>query len=293
MLMDEIEKPIFIIGAARSGTTLLYNILAGHPDLSWISNYTDYFRLPHLAVFSRFYNPFLLELFPRPINKIIPQPFEGQRILRNFIGYLLSIKPTSLEEKLSDNVIIHTKMTLAKHIKYQGGKRFLNKNIVFSNILDSINQIFPDGFFIHIIRDPRAVVASLLLVHWWPELKVPYKGEIRTIAELENKNINTLKIATELWVNSVNEIFNTREKMEGRYKEILYEELVRDPNKILNDILIHCELPYRVKFEKLLNNFRIGNKNFIYKTQLNKDDIKYVEGICQPEIRKIGVNYFD
>ena len=31
----KVTKPIFIVGAPRSGTTLLYQILCNHRDLSW------------------------------------------------------------------------------------------------------------------------------------------------------------------------------------------------------------------------------------------------------------------
>ena len=33
----QVVKPIFIMGAPRSGTTLLYNILSTHRDLSYIT----------------------------------------------------------------------------------------------------------------------------------------------------------------------------------------------------------------------------------------------------------------
>ena len=36
--------PVFLIGAPRSGTSLLYKCLALHPDLGYISNYNE--RLP-------------------------------------------------------------------------------------------------------------------------------------------------------------------------------------------------------------------------------------------------------
>ncbi len=33
----EIYKPIFIVGVPRSGTTLLYDLMAYHPDLAFFS----------------------------------------------------------------------------------------------------------------------------------------------------------------------------------------------------------------------------------------------------------------
>jgi hypothetical protein len=36
----KIDRPIFIVGAPRSGTNIFYRTLARHPDLAWISNIT-------------------------------------------------------------------------------------------------------------------------------------------------------------------------------------------------------------------------------------------------------------
>jgi hypothetical protein len=40
-LAHNIDRPIFIIGAPRSGTTILLDILAGNEGVSWISNYVN------------------------------------------------------------------------------------------------------------------------------------------------------------------------------------------------------------------------------------------------------------
>jgi len=37
----EIEKPIFVVGVPRSGTTLLYRLLGQHLDLGWFSQNTN------------------------------------------------------------------------------------------------------------------------------------------------------------------------------------------------------------------------------------------------------------
>ena len=33
----KIEKPIFIIGIGRSGSSIFYNMFSKHPDLAWMS----------------------------------------------------------------------------------------------------------------------------------------------------------------------------------------------------------------------------------------------------------------
>jgi hypothetical protein len=136
-------------------------------------------------------------------------------------------------------------------------------------------------------------VASLLLVHWWPRQKISYEGKVVTLAELENRNINTIEIAAELWASSVNAIFNMREKIGDRYKEVFYEDLVRDTNNWISEILIHCELSQSMKFTEFINSFSIENRNFKYKEQLNTDEIGSIEDICRPILSRTTAHYFD
>ncbi|NIW23749.1 MAG: sulfotransferase, partial [Gammaproteobacteria bacterium] len=38
-----IEPPFFIVGSGRSGSSILYQLLAVHPQLCWVSRLTDRF----------------------------------------------------------------------------------------------------------------------------------------------------------------------------------------------------------------------------------------------------------
>jgi hypothetical protein len=39
-MRKQVVRPIFIVGAPRSGTNIFYRTFAKHPDLAWISNIT-------------------------------------------------------------------------------------------------------------------------------------------------------------------------------------------------------------------------------------------------------------
>ncbi len=47
-----VERPIFILGPPRSGTSLLYKTLAVHPDLAWFNR--NFKRLPEWPRLARF-----------------------------------------------------------------------------------------------------------------------------------------------------------------------------------------------------------------------------------------------
>jgi hypothetical protein len=78
----KIEKPIFIVGASRSGTTIFYNLLSTHPEICWFSNYTDRF------VYCK----------PLPLlHRTLDIPLLGRIAKKNLIrnsGLKLNIRPT-------------------------------------------------------------------------------------------------------------------------------------------------------------------------------------------------------
>ena len=39
-LLIQIDRPVFVIGTGRSGTTLFHEPMAYHPQLAWFSNWS-------------------------------------------------------------------------------------------------------------------------------------------------------------------------------------------------------------------------------------------------------------
>ena len=39
----ELNRPIFVVGMPRSGTTAFFEDFSSHPDLAWMSNYSRMF----------------------------------------------------------------------------------------------------------------------------------------------------------------------------------------------------------------------------------------------------------
>jgi len=90
----EIYKPIFIVGSPNSGTSLLYELMASHPDLSWISQYDlrDWFSKEYLEFL--FLRRRILKIrnwkdFPNDIGSRFTAsfeiPFEGGHFWNKFI----------------------------------------------------------------------------------------------------------------------------------------------------------------------------------------------------------------
>jgi len=198
---DAGRSPIFIGGAGRSGTTLLRVILDSHsriacgPELKVIPCVADLW-----AEFRTKYAPFLAE------SRMGES--EVDEIFRGFIVNLL--------EPLR---------------RYEGKARVAEKspNNVF--YFTHLHRIFPDARFLHMLRDGRDVVASLLTMRWTtPEgAPVDYTRDAR--------------LAARYWARAVRAGREFAQETAGasHYREIRYEELVTRPESYLRALFAYLE----------------------------------------------------
>lgn len=211
--MDAI-KPIFVLGVAHSGTTILYNMLAFHPDLAWFSQYSqrdgtvpERFYLPFEAVFNRV----LRKSFKHSWQKgkgfwdlVVPFPSEADRIW----NYILPESRQGVgEEEIKRRM---------KTIVYRELNRWHRDTIIFklprlSTELTLLREVFPQALFIHIIRDGRAVALSLR-----------HKFQRR-----ERDELKALRLSAERWKDVVVKIRQEKGNT-AHFLEINYESFCND-----------------------------------------------------------------
>lgn len=280
------SAPIFIVGCGRSGTTVVYESVCRHPELAWISNYTNRWpKAPQLAAISR-----IAPLLQGPAlrfadARLAPRPGEGHRAWdvictagtarRN--GPLMERDVTEVDRRRAEALV-------RAHVCFQGARRFVNKNTRNSRRIRYLAELFPDAYFLHVMRDPRAVVASLLKVGFWPELPL-WWAEDKTPRQMEADGTPSEAVAAQHWAASVHRILSDKETLDsGRYLEVQYEDFVADPARALAAIFSFanvspysaCRLP------------AIRSRNDKYRTQLDAGQIRVVESIVSPVAGRIG-----
>jgi hypothetical protein len=198
-----------IIGAPRSGTTLLRLMLDAHPELA-IGPETHFLPLvyairnePHarrrffeIVVNSRSWVDFGLdqESFQSALDRI--EPFN-----------------------LSDACRCFYRTYAAKFAKQRVGDKTPN----YALHLEVIQALLPEARFIHLIRDGRDVALSLRNVWFSPGPDV--------------------KSQAEFWVKHVGAARDSAAKCRS-YMEIKYEDLIQDPETALRKICDRIELRY-------------------------------------------------
>lgn len=283
----EIDRPIFVVGCGRSGTTLFYNILGGHPDLAWFSNYTQKWpQLPQLALLSRLYT---VEFLRHRFGKRQPHPVEGYPIW-DFCKPVPDSPddPPLTEDDVLPEDIVRLRKMVKLHIRYQGKSRFINKNCRNGRRIRYLNKIFEDALFIHLIRDPRATIASLLRVNWWPDLRAWCKGHI-TPKEWSAQGQDPAMLAASLWFEEVQRILADKAVLgEDRYLEIHYEDFIARPKEVLSEVVSFSGLEWSSQFSKFVDSFALRNMNYKYKALFSQEQLAEIESLVAPLANCLG-----
>ena len=155
------ETPVFIVGAPRSGTTLLQYMLRSHPELS-LPTGESHFLVPLYRDQTRFkaletetgIRAFLQDLHRRnpqfletdlhgiefDIDRLAPELWaEGRRTVRDLIAGLFE-----------------------KNAAGEGKHRWGDKTPYYVLHMPKLLDWFPKAQFIHLVRDGRDVAASML-----------------------------------------------------------------------------------------------------------------------------------
>jgi len=156
------NKPIFIVGCERSGTTVVRLILHTHPNIA---------IPPQTKILKKLYKR---RLIFRDLSKKQNRSKIAEYITSNYDKKTklvdLGVDPHNIHQKIqsSGNSIgaigaIIFQEYAKKHHKLRWG----DKRPYYIKYLRQLLHLFPDAQIIHIIRDPRDAVASLLSMSWW------------------------------------------------------------------------------------------------------------------------------
>lgn len=195
--------PVFIVGAPRSGTSLVRQMLNRHPGLA-ICDETQFFRLIY--------------------QKRRRKAFGDLSITANrrrLVDEYISLRPTQrlgldgvkLAERLYEEATSYPAMfaaVLRYYAESQGKARCGEKTPQHAFAVKTLSEWFPGAFILHIVRDPRDVVASLL--------RMPF-GSPSVVTNAR------------IWLRRT---FAAREaSQQEHYREVRYEALVADPEREL------------------------------------------------------------
>ena len=276
-----IVKPLYIAGLARSGTTILLELLARHPDVS-THRYRDF--PPVLAPW--FWNRFVDRAGGRKqtaserahgdrieVTPESPEAFE-EVIWMAFFERLHDPDVNAALTAATGNEKFETfyRDHVRKMLLIRGGKRYLSKGNYNITRLPYLRKLFPDAKFIVPFRDPVWHIASLLRQH--ERFSREHARDVRLQRHMSRAghfefgldrrpinsgNANITREVRDLWSKGrevegwalywrdlhghVADVLEADAALRTATMLVDYERLCREPKQIMHALIAHCELP--------------------------------------------------
>jgi Sulfotransferase family len=248
------SPPFWVIGAPRSGTTFLARVLDHHPEI-FLTNETRV-----MLLFSRMLNQWVnaRRLLATSREEVIESLWRHVPSLVEQIYWDLGARPG---QRWGD-----------KYPQYADGDQD-------PEALGTIDRLFPAGQYVHIIRDPRAVVASIVAKGWLG-----------------------FDQAIQAWRSFVSHARAFGSDVGGgRYHELRFEDLVVDGKEAIGSVLRFLDLPDDEAVDAFLLSQESARERLSFPTgqpgsigpqawdrRLDEEQISTVEAELEPLMAQFG-----
>jgi hypothetical protein len=243
--IPEFDRPIIIVAAPRSGSTLLFETLARHPDVWTLAN-ESHGEIENITGLS-----------PRD---------------RDFHSNILTAKDAA------PNVRAALKRVFAERMRQNGNTpyallasgqhpesiRFLEKTPKNALRITFLNEAFPDALFIYLHRKPESNLASMIEA-WNSGRFVTYRDlpewhglpwSLLLTPNWRNLPADDLAaIVADQWHQANNAIVRDLSALPtSRWRSLAYEDLVKSPSETLTRLWKFCDLEHNANLLEELNS---------------------------------------
>lgn len=254
-----IQRPIFILGCGRSGTTILGRAMSHHPSITYLN------EPRHLWV----------ACYPETDIWSIRA---GDRLGK------LQLTHHDVREDASQKL----RRLFGREARATGRPVLIEKLPINNFRLSFISAIFPDARFVHIVRNGIEVARSIekmIPKGWfgaddykWEQL-IHYAGERPETAHLPALCRNDFERGLLEWRLSTEAVNEFLDQQDGQcFCEVSYEELVTDPNEVINRVLEFIGLPRSVAVD-LFAKGEIRRRSTKSDDQIQGEDSARVGGM--------------
>jgi len=173
-----------------------------------------------------------------------------------------------------------------------GRERFLTKYTGWSRIR-FIDAIAPDALYVNVVRDGRAVAASLLNVYFWHGWGGPDQWRWGPLSpedqELWDRSDRSFFVLAGLqWKRLMENYAEQCPAIGNRYFELRYEDLVSAPRETLTRLLQWAGLREEEKFFRRLAAREWRDSNVKWRTELPSVEQRRFEELLGPTLERFG-----
>lgn len=272
--MDPLDRPLFLVGTGRCGSTVLHEILAHHEQLSYLTHSLDLpgalptrnarlMGLREHAVLRRFLNwrvepseawhfwDGLVPGFSEPCRDLVASD-AGPRIQRRVRATL----PRTMRRD-RDRLLV----------KFTGWPR-----------LGWILACFPDARVVHVVRDARAVTNSMLNVDWWQGWHGPHRWSFGPLSPEESDlweqtHQDFAALGCLQWNRLVRAWHTAVEGLDVAQREqvleVRYDTLCDDRDATIHRILDFAGLPWSPAFRSHVARYALDSRDDKWQRDLS------------------------
>ncbi len=261
-MQDQIDKPIFVVGSPRSGTSILTWCLGHHPNLfpvpesNWMGDFSVSVAVAHQIGTARGDYSILSAMDIRDDELFAA--------LGQSISDLILRHRTDLERKRetrSAALKLDARWREAASTAAGPKERWVDGTPEYSLHICGLRKLFPHALFIHLCRDVRAVVRSMINFH--------RVAGFNLVANEEE--------AYRYWMRTVSAC-QMAERAYGPnvVRRIRYADLIDSPESAIRSLLDFLGEPYTAKCLEPLAQ-RINSSNV-------PDDFKADDSVADPAV---------
>jgi hypothetical protein len=288
---------LFIVGAPRSGTTLVYKALALHPGVTYTSNWlrrrpgwrwlTALNRIPRSATglrrrywFGAESNAYRYGSQRSLAERMFPNPVEGGPV---FEAAGLRADSTGVTPEQAQSL----QEAFAAMRRFGAATTVVSKRIQNNRVLPVLAGVFPEARFVNIVRDGRAVAYSLSRVNWWDEAEIWWSD--MTPEQWRAAGRDEWELPARVWVEEVRVVREALARIDpSRTLEVSYEALVASPHEILARMADFAGLPASNEWQEALRDVKFSSQNEVWRSALDAAAQQRIAAVQAEELRRHG-----